>query len=687
MEVTTDRIRNVALVGHNGNGKTTLAEALLYRAGVVNRIGRVEDGTTLSDSEPEEHARVQSLSLSILPFDWDGHRINLLDTPGYADFMGEALLALHVADLAVFVVDAVSGVQTQDELLWRAAAEMNRPRIIFVNKEDRERASFDTTLAQIRERFTAEGIEPVELPVGEANEFHGVADLLTEHVWLYDSGRAEESEQIPDDLAAQEHAAHDHLVEDVVERDDELLERYLDGHAPTPEELERALHDGVDRAVVFPVLVGSAAGPIAVDRLADFIVHVGPNPAEAPPVIVEAGEELVEVPCDAAGQPLAFVFKTLVDPYVGQLSIFKVLSGTITADDVLVNVRSGESVRLHGLVQVRGGQHEPVDRVVAGDIAAVTKLADLDAGDTLAPEGTPVRVPPPGYDEPVYGVAITAVSKADEEKLAVALQKVLHEDPSLRIDRDDETHQTILRGAGETQIQVTLERIARRYGVEVGTEEVRVPYRETLAGPADTEGRHKKQTGGRGQFGVAHVRFEPLERGAGFEFVDQVVGGSIPRGLIPAVEKGIRESMTRGGRHGFPVVDIRATVHDGKHHPVDSDEMSFRMAGAVAFREALAVADTVVLEPVSAIEVIVPVEHQGDVLGDLNSRRGHVTGTAAGPGPREATVTALVPTAEILRYAVDLRSMTHGRGRYRARFDRYEPMSPNLVETVTTPAS
>ena len=679
MEPVTERIRNVALVGHAGNGKTMLAEALLLRAGVVGRMGSVEAGTTASDTDEEERQRGQSLSLSVLPFAWGDHHVNLIDTPGYADFAGEVEAALRVADLLVFVVDAVAGIQSEDERLWRVASARGIPRLVFVNKMDRERADFDRVLAEIRERFSPAGIEPVELPVGRESDFHGVADLVTEHVWLYDSGRAEERDELPEDLAAREHVEHEQLVEDVVVQDDSLLERYLEGEQPTPEELERALHEGVDRAVVFPVLLGSAVGPVAVDRLADFIVRVGPSPAEVPAAVAEAAGEAVEVPCDADGPPVAFVFKTVTDPYVGQLSMFKVLSGTVAVDDVLIDARTGEKQRLHGLVRVRGAEHEPLARVVAGDLAAVMKLHSLAAGDTLVADGFPVRVPPLDLAIPVHAVAIAAASQADEDKLAVALQKVLHDDPSLQVVHDEETGQTVLRGAGETQLQVTIERITRRHGVAVEVLPLAVAYRETLAAPAQVEGRHKKQSGGRGQFGVVQVRFEPLERGAGFEFVDAVVGGAVPRNLIPAVEKGIVESMRRGGPHGHRVVDLRATLLDGKHHAVDSDEASFRMAGSLALRAAFEEAGSAVLEPISSVDVMVPTEAQGDVIGDVNARRGQVTGTEAGPGTGEVTVHALVPTAELTSYATDVRSMTHGRGRFRATFHRYEVMSAQLV--------
>jgi elongation factor G len=682
VQLTTDRIRNVALVGHASTGKTTLAEALLFSAGAITRMGTVESGTTASDTDEEEHRRHQSLSLSVLPFTWGDHHVNLIDTPGYADFAGETQAAMGVADLLVFVVDAVAGVQSEDERLWHIAARMGKPRLVFVNKMDRERADFDRTLDQMRRRFSPSGIEPVEIPVGREDGFHGVADLVTEHVWLYDSGRPEESEVIPDEIADREHADHDHLVEDVVEHDDALLERYLDGDVPDAAELEQALHEGVDRAVVFPVLLGSATGLVAVDRLAEFITHVGPAPTDVAPPLAEAAGDLLEIRCDPSAEPLAFVFKTLTDPYVGQLSLLKVVSGELAVDDTLVNVRSGDHQRLHGLVRVRGRDHEPLQRVPAGDIVAVTKLSGLRAGDTLAPDGMPVRLPVTEIPDPVHGIAIAAANQADEDKLANALQKVLHEDPTLLVEHDDETHQTILRGAGETQLLVTLERIARRHGVEVAVEDVKVAYRETLKEPVEVEGRHKKQSGGRGQFGVARLRFEPLDRGTGFEFVDAVVGGAIPRGLIPAVEKGIVESMPRGGPHGFPVVDVRATLVDGKHHSVDSDEASFKMAGAMALRQALREGGTVVLEPLSRLEITVPSEMQGDVIGDLNSRRGHVTGTDVAPGG-QVTIGAIAPSAELLTYATDIRSMTHGRGSFRAWFERYEELSPHLTAQLT----
>jgi elongation factor G len=677
--VPTEKIRNVALIGHSGTGKTTLAEALLVEAGALARIGRVEDGTTVCDFDPEEHKHAVSISLALAPFEWKGHKVNLIDAPGYADFEGETEAALRVADLAVFVVSAVEGVEVQHERQWRRAAALGLPRMIFVNKLDRERASFERTLEQLRERFGA-GVAPLELPIGEEADFRGVADLLTDKAHVYEDGQASIGE-IPDEMEQLEHQVHDNLVEGIVVADDALLERYLEGDIPSVDELEHTLAIGVDDASVFPVVCGSATARIAIDRLADFICEIGPSPLDRPPVEVSAGESTVPVAPDPGGDPLAFVFKTVTDPYVGHLSLFRVLSGTIHSDDHLVNVRSGSDERLHGLFTLRGREHLDVTELPAGDIGAVAKLTDTRTSDTLAPKGTPVAVAGIEWPEPLLSVAIRPRTQADDDKLANALHRLIDEDPALVLARDDETKQTLLRGVGETHIQIALERLERKYGVRVDTEDVKVAYRETITANAEAEGRYKKQSGGHGQFGVAKVSVEPLERGGGFEFVDKIVGGAIPRQFIPAVEKGVDEARMEGGSFGFPVVDVRVTCLDGKYHPVDSSEMSFKMAGRLAFREATSAASPAILEPISLLEVTVPIELQGDVMGDLNSRRARVQGTElADEG--EQTIVALVPTAEIRRYAIDLRSKTGGRGRFAARHDHYDLLPANLVNSV-----
>ena len=674
-----NRIRNVALVGHGGSGKTSLAEALLFGAGAVNRMGRVEDGTTVTDFEPEETKRHISVSMAPAPFEHHDHKINLIDCPGYADFIPEVEAALRVVDLAVFVVSAVEGVEVQTEAAWRIAARLGLPRMIFVNKLDRERASFERTLDQLRSVFGA-GIAPLELPIGEESAFRGVADLLTDRAITYDTGSAVVGD-IPDEMEALEHQVHDNLVEGIVVADDALMERYLEGDVPSVQELEETLAHGVASGSVFPVICGSATRQIAVDRLADFICEIGPSPLDRPGAVVEAGDDLQTVACDPAGQPLAVVFKTIADPYVGRVSLFRVLSGTIKPDAVLTNTRTRTDERLHALFTLRGKEHENVSDVPAGDIGAVAKLADTGTHDTLAPRSMPVRVPAPDPIEPAINVAIRPKSKGDDDKLMTSLHRLCDEDPTLVVTRNDETHQTLLGGTGETHLALVAERLTRKFGVEVTTEEVLVPYRETITESATAEGKHKKQSGGHGQFGVCTITVSPVDRGVGFQFVDKVVGGAIPRQFIPAVEKGIAETMAQAGHFGHPVVDIQVELIDGKYHAVDSSEMSFRMAGSIAFREAMAKASPVILEPVSAVEITVPAAQQGDVMGDLNARRGRVHGTDIAEGG-EVTIAAHVPTAEISRYAIDLRSLTGGRGTFSARHDHYDLLPQHLYDKV-----
>ncbi len=674
-----EKIRNVALVGHSGSGKTTLAEALLYRAGTINRLGRVEDGSTVMDYDPEEHKRGMSLSLAYAPFEWKGHKINLLDTPGYADFIGDLHAALRVADLAVFVVSAVDGVEVGTERAWRMAERLGVPRMIFINKLDKERSSFQRSLDQLRERFGA-GIAPLELPIGEEAAFHGIADLFTDKAYIYDSGHAEEAE-IPEEMEEREHTVHDNLVEGIVVADDDLLERYLEGDVPSVHELEKTMAVGVANATVFPVVCGSATGPIAVDRLAEFIVEIGPSPARRNTVDVVAGGETMQIEGEPDGDPLVFVFKTVADPYVGQISLFKVLSGTVRPDSTLHNPRSGSDERFAKIAYLVGKESELLTEIPTGDFGAVAKLGDTATGDTLSPKNKPVNVAGIERPAPVLATAIHAATQGDEDKLANALRRLQEEDPALVVERNDETKQTLLRGMGETHLQITIEKLARKFGVEVETEPVRVAYRETIRGTARAEGKYKKQSGGRGQFGVAILEVEPLPRGEGFEFVDAIKGGSIPRQFIPAVEQGIRETMADGGVYGYPVVDVRVHCVDGKYHSVDSSEMSFKMAGRLGFRAAMAEAQPIMLEPLSKIRVMVPSQYQGDVMGDLSSRRGQVQGTEATAGGQQ-TITALVPTSEILRYAIDLRSITQGWGTFSAEHDHYEELPSHMVDQV-----
>ena len=682
--MSPDKIRNIVLVGHSGNGKTSLAEAMLYRAGVVSRPGRVPDGSTVCDDDVEERERGHSLWLSTAVLEWDGYTVNLIDTPGHPDYRGEALLGMSAAELAVFVIDGVSGVQPQDTVLWRHAEAMGLPRMIFVNKLDRAHSSFERTLQQVRDHFGSHA-DPVELPIGHESSFHGITDLLTDEAFVYDTGEADTA-PIPDEMVDAERTEHEHLVEEVVEVDDDALEQYLEGTEPTPEQLERLLHEAVDACTVFPVLCGSGTAPIGADHLLDLVCRVGPAPGDLGPTEVEAGAGNIAVVPDAEGDALAFVFKTRFDEFLGQISLFKVLSGVVRVDDELVCTRTGQSERLHQLVSLTGGAHRSVRSVSAGDIGAVAKLDDIVTGDTLAPAGLPVAIAMPGLPPAVHGVAVSAKTPAQEDRLAMALRRIVSEDPTLAVSHDGTTHQTVLLGAGEIHLSVALARI-ERLGVEVESEPPRVAYLEALARPVQVEGKFKKQTGGHGQFGIATVRFEPLARGAGFEFDNEVTGGAIPKGLIPAVGAGVEEAMARGGVHGFPVVDLRAVCTDGRHHSVDSSEMSFKMAGSVALRAALKQVGTVVLEPISELQVRVPVQYQGDVLGDLSSRRGQVMGTDHDDTGTEVTIEAHVPTSEIQRYAIDLRSMTAGTGSFELAHHDYQPVPNTELGRVVSEAS
>jgi elongation factor G len=605
------------------------------------------------------------VSLTLAPFESDEHKVNLLDAPGYADFVGDVAAALHAADLALFVVSAVEGVEVQTEVAWKLAEQLGVPRAIFVNKLDRERASFSRTLDQLKELFGA-GVAPLQLPIGEEADLRGVVELLNDSAVTYsgDAPRGTEG-AVPVEMEMEEHEIHDALVEGIVVGDDELMERYLGDETIEIDELAHALADGIASASVFPVLCGSATRLIGVDRLAKFLVDEAPAPSTN------------------NGQTEVQVFKTIVDPYVGHVNLFKVLGGSVKHDAVLVNARTHTDERLHQLFTMRGKEQDAVEEVAAGDIAAVAKLNDLATGDVLATKGAASEVEAFALPEPLLAVAIHAKSKADEDKLANALHRLQEEDPVLRIERNPETHQTLLRGMGETHLSIALERLARKFGVEVESEEVRVAYRETIGGEAEAEGKVKKQSGGHGQFAVAWLRVEPTERGSGVEFVDKIVGGVIPRQYIPAVEKGVTETAESGGALGFPIVDVRVTCFDGKAHSVDSSEMAFKTAAAHGLKDALAKAGPVLLEPVSELVVTVPEVNQGDIMGDLNGKRGRIQGSAS-VGRGEVEIVATVPTSEVLRYAIDLRSMTGGRGRFTARHSHYDPVPAHLVDKITS---
>jgi elongation factor G len=667
------RIRNVVLVGHSGSGKTALAEALLHAAGVTTRMGRIEDGNTVTDFEPEEITRGSSVSLAMAPFEWGGCRVNIIDTPGYSDFIGDACAALRAADLALFVVSGVDGVEVQTEALWRLAEEEGIPRAFFVNKLDRERASYSRALTQLKTNFGA-AVAPLQLPIGAEHQLSGVAQLTGGLAFVYEGTTKGKQVPTPPDVEKEVAALHTALIEAVVETDDALLERYLEGKEPSNDELVSALHRGMVEGTAYPVLCGAATRMVGIDRLAQFIVDYGPAPEERPAPPLSEGNALPDTGA------VAYVFKTQSDPYVGRIALFRVFRGSIPMDTSLENAARGGSGRMHNLFTMRGKEHQELAEVRPGDIAAVAKLESVLAGDTLRSPGVKVTIAPVEMPRPAMSLAVFPKSQQDEEKLSLALQRAVEDDPTLHMERRADTNETVLSGLGDTHLEVTVSRLSARFGVEVETGLPRIPYRETIRGTADVEGKHKKQTGGRGQFGVAFVKFEPLPSGSGYEFVDAVRGGNVPRQYIPAVDKGIQDALSRGILAGYPVLDIRATLYDGKHHSVDSDELSFRMAGILAVKAATPTLKPTLLEPIMKVVIRVPEDQMGEVIGDLNSRRGRVLGMDSEGQAR--VITAEVPLAEMQRYSIDLRSITSGRGAFQMEMSHYEEAPPYEVAKV-----
>ncbi|MGD2043382.1 MAG: elongation factor G [Acidimicrobiia bacterium] len=671
-----ENVRNIALVGHGGSGKTTLAEALLFVGGALNRMGAVEKGTTVLDYEPEEIDRGISLGLAVATVDWNGNRINIIDTPGATEFSGDARVALRAADLALFAVSAVDGVEVQTEALWRAAEDEGIPRAIVITKLDRERASYERVLDELREAF-GKSIAPIQVPLGSEDSLRGVVRVASERAYEYAAGSTRGSQtDLPDDVADLVHTAHTALIETVVETDDAMMEAYFEGTEPSREQIVDTIHHGIVSGEISPVLATSSGKLVGIDLLFEFIVDYAPNPLERSIPPLTEGQP-VEVSAD--GPVLAYVFKTVSDPFVGRISLFRIYSGTVKADQELELARGGK-VRLHNLFKLQGKDHDDVPELPVGGIGAVAKVEDLHPGDTLRSPGLDAVIEPVVYPRPVAELAISPHAKGDDEKMSTALHRIEESDPTIRVSRRTETGETILSGLGDTHLDVTLARIKRMFGVEIDAHIPKVPYRESIMGTADVEGKHKKQSGGRGQFGVANVRFSPKPRGTGYEFIDSIKGGSIPRGLIPAVDKGIQEALERGIVAGYPVVDVAAEVYDGKYHAVDSDEMSFRMAGIQAVRAAASNLRPVLLEPIMKVAVTVPEEHLGDVMGDINSKRGRVQGME-GEGHLR-TVNAEVPMAEMQQYAAELRSLTSGRGTFEMEFDHYEEVPHSEAQAV-----
>ena len=674
-------IRNVLLVGHGGSGKTTLLEAMLFTSGAITRMGTVEDGNTVSDHDPDEQRKGISVSLAMAPVEWNGVKINVLDAPGYADFIGDVRSAIRAVDAVIVVVSAVDGVEVQTEAAWELAVEEGLPRAIFVNKLDRERADFQATLDQLVSSFGNQ-VAPFELPIGQEHEFKGVADLLHEKADLYPSGpRAEESDW-PDDLHAMADPAREKLIEAVAESDDALIEEYLEVGTLPEEHIVSGAKDGFARARLAPVIVGSATKAMGIDRLLDFIVEEFPSPLERGPITVigKDGTES-ERPSDANGPTTAFVFKTVSDPFVGHITMFRVFSGAIRPDTSVHNTTQGTDERIGQLFTQRGKEHESVPAVSAGDIGAVAKLQHAHTGDTFATKDAPVHLRPLELPEPLLAYAIAPKAKGEEDKLATGLARLREEDPTLRVSRSEETHETVMHGMGEAHLEVMIERLKGKFGVDVVTSPAKIAFRETIRTKATATGRHVKQSGGHGQYAVCVIDVEPLPHGEGFVYESKIFGGSIPQQFIPSIEKGIVKTMVDGVVSGNPMVDIKVTLTDGKFHTVDSSDMAFQIAGSMALKEAVEQAGVVLLEPVVDLEVVVPEVYTGDVMGDLNAKRGKIAGMEQIGGGKQR-IKAQVPQAEVARYVIDLRSMTGGRGAFSMTFSHYEQLPQHLAQKV-----
>ena len=677
MHTSADRIRNVALVGHRGSGKTSLHEALLYTAGAVSRLGRVTEGTTVSDADADEKARQMSISAALTSFEWQERKVNLLDTPGEPSFVADALGALRVCESAIFVVNAVMGVEVSTTRLWQRAAELDLARLLFVNMLDRERADFFRTLESLKAAFGPH-VVATEIPIGSEQDVTGVIDLVDMKGYAYDGDGRDNCREIPipGELVDQAQAYRERLMDEVAENSDALMERYLEGEEISHEEIVGALKEGTNHGALFPVTCGVATRNLATNRLLDAIVEDLPSPVKHGGLEV-AGMTLEPV----EDQDLyAYVFKTRADPFAGRINIFRVYQGTIRQDSQVLNTRAHSKERIGQLIAFHGRDTQHVDEFGPGDIGAVAKLKETRAGDWLAARDEPIEMPSIDLPAPVIAFAIEPKTKGDEDKVFTALRRLQEEDPTIDLHRDDQTGEQIVAGLSQIHVEVVIARLRERFGAEVELHPPRVPYQETIRAAARAHGRHKKQSGGRGQFGDCQIEVEPLAAGEGFEFVNAIKGGVIPGSFIPAVEKGVLEAMQRGTVAGYPVKDVRVRLYDGSYHSVDSSEMAFKTAGMLAMRDALASASPVLLEPIMHVTIAVPEDAVGDVIGDLNSRRGRPLGMEPVGGLTE--VRAEVPMAEMLSYAPDLRAITGGQGDFTMDLARYEEVPGHLVEKV-----
>jgi elongation factor G len=679
-----DKIRNVAVIAHGGAGKTSLVEAMLFDSGSIDRLGRVDDGTTTTDSEPEEIARKITIISSPAFCNWNGSRINLVDTPGFINFIEDTRGCLRAVDGAIVIVSALSGVKAETQKIWKYASEFELPRMIFINKMDKENANFPRALDEVEKAFGKDAL-PLQLPIGSGESFSGVVDLLKMKAFTFDSGKAEESE-IPSGMMPEAEEYRKKLIEKIAESDDALLERYLEGGALSDEEIVKGVKEGALTKKFLPVTCGSALRNIAIPQLLDMVLLCLPSPAGMAGIRPikgsnpKDGKEIERKPLQT--EPLsAYVFKTIADPFAGRLSIFRVYSGSLKADSNVLNATTGAKERIGQVFYLLGKKQVSAQTIGTGEIGVVAKLKETFTGDTLTDEAHPIVFDKVKFADPIIAYAIASKNKGDEDKVGTGLHRILEEDPTLRFQRDEETKEMLLSGMGQVHLEVTLDRLKRKFGVEVLMKTPKVPYRETIKVGTRAQGRYKKQSGGRGQYGDCWLEVEPLPRGGGYEFADKIVGGVIPQQYRPAVEKGVVETMKDGVIAGYPLVDIRVALYDGSYHTVDSSEMAFKIAGSMALRKAVQDAKPILLEPIMKVEVITPDDTLGAVIGDLNSKRGRVQGVEPQAGGNQK-INAQVPMSEMLTYANQLTSFTSGRGMYSMEFSHYEELPSHLTQKI-----
>ncbi|MFO7694835.1 MAG: elongation factor G [Vicinamibacterales bacterium] len=677
-------IRNIALVGHTGSGKTQLASAILFDAGMVNRLGQVDEGNTVTDFDEEEISRKHTLSASIAYAEWNRTKINLIDTPGFANFFSDARAALSVVDGVLVAVDGVSGPEVQTEKMWEEAEAQELPRIVVLTRTDRERASLDRTLEALHTSF-GRGIIPIQFPIGEEKHFTGVVDLVAMKAYTFaDDGSGKMTEgAVPADMADKVNAAREALVEMVAEADDSLMERFFEAGTLSQEDLVKGLHTGVASRKIFPLVCTSATLNIGVQPLLDAVLAYLPAASERTIKAADKAGAATSFQVSESGPTAVFVWKTIADPFAGRISLFRVMRGSIKSDSTIANLSRETTERLGHLLLLQGKTQTEIGEIKAGDLGAVAKLKDTQTGHTLGDKDG-VRFPPLTFAEPVLSYAIEPKARGDEEKISTALHRIIEEDPTIRYSRDPQTHELLLAGQGQMHIEVTVAKLKRRFGVEVNLKLPRIPYLETITASTEANGRHKKQTGGHGQFGDCTIKMEPLPRGSDFEFVDEIFGGSIPQQFRPAVEKGIQETRVRGYLAGYPVVDFRVTLLDGKFHAVDSNELSFKMAGRIAFKDAMTRCRPTILEPIMNVEVYVPSDFAGDIMGDINGRRGRVAGMEQRASM--TVVKAQVPMSEMLTYEQTLTATTGARGTYRMDFSHYEEVPTHLQTKIIAAA-